>query len=112
MTESRLEGTPSSEQKERLEDFLAEVKLISVKYRIALRDEFETLEFLDLVNERLIGVGLQVETHDGSYHGRPVAYHAADSILDGAWLVDSAEGSVEQHLVGPVFPQRSSRDER
>lgn len=105
--ELRLEGAPTDEQKERLEEFLAELMLVSRRYGILLQDEHETVQFLDLRGEgRLIGVGLQFDTDTGTPDGRVTDYFAADSILDGVWLVDTDDGPVEQHRVGPVFPQR------
>lgn len=111
MTTSRrelpaVEAAPEDDQKNRLEEFLAELMLMTRKYMILLCDGHETLEFVDLRNGNLIGVGL-VGFTDRSDPDRIMSYVPADSILDGVWLVDTADGPREQHLVGPVFPRQA-----
>lgn len=103
----KLEGHPSDGQKDRLEGLLTELAIISRKYGIVLEDEHETLEFLDVFHDTLIGVGLVPFTAPGDKAGLVTAYVPADSILDGTWLVDTAEGPVEQHTVMNVHPHRS-----
>lgn len=106
--EFELEGHPADEQKHRLEDFLSELMLISRKYGILLVDHHETLQFLDLRNRsRLIGMGL-VGFTDAIAPDKVLLYLPADSILDGAWEVDTDMGSVEQHTVMNVFPWRQA----
>lgn len=102
-----LEGHPTDGQKDRLEGFLTELMLIGRKYGIVVVDEHETLEFIDVFHDTLVGVGLVPFTAPGDVTGAVTAYLAADSILDGAWLVDTDHGPVEQHQVMNVFPERS-----
>lgn len=103
-----LEGHPSDRQKDRLEEFLAELALISTKYGIIVEDEHETLEFLDVFTGTLIGVGLVPFTAPGDITGRVTAYVPADSILDGVWLADTDHEPAEQYLVTNVHPRRDS----
>lgn len=103
--ELTLEGAPTDPQKERLEDFLTELMLLSRRYGILLRDEHETTEFLDLASGNLIGLGIAHFTAPGNDR-HVLAYLAADSILDGTWLVDTEDGPVEQWRVMNVFPRR------
>lgn len=98
-----LEGTPQDRQKELLEDFLTELGFLSRRYGLALVDDHETVQLIDVASQSIIGVGL---VHDVDLAGRLRGYLAADSILDGVWLVDSADGPVEQHTVMNVFPWR------
>lgn len=105
MTDFTLEGAPGDDQKERLEDFLSELMLLTRKYRILLADEHETLQILDMPTGNLIGLGL-VNWTAPSDDLRVLAYEPADSILDGTWLVDTPDGPVEQGTVGNVFPMR------
>lgn len=100
-----LEGAPTDDQKERLEDFLSELMLLSRKYKILLSDEHETTQLLDVRTMTLIGLGLVFWTAPGEPR-RVVSYTPADSILDGTWLVDTEDGPLEQQQVMNVFPQR------
>lgn len=106
LADIELEGRPDDGQKERLEDFLSELMLITRKYGILLVDGHETLQFLDVREQsRLVGVGLVgfTSTKDPD---RVLMYVPADSILDGSWLVDTDSGPVEQRAVMNVFPRR------
>lgn len=102
-----LEGQPDDDQKDRLEHFLAELMLITRMYRILLIDGHETLEFHDLRSGHLIGVGLVGFTKPANPN-QILMYVPADSILDGAWEVDTDDGPVEQHKVTHVFPRRDA----
>lgn len=101
-----VEGRPTDEQKERLQDFLTELKLLTRRYKILLVDQDESVQLLDLRGGgHLIGVGIVPFTVPGD-DARIIDYEAADSILDGAWLVDTANGPAEQRSVMNVFPLR------
>jgi hypothetical protein len=102
-----LEGRPDDDQKDRLEHFLAELMLITGKYGILLVDGHETTEFHDLPSGKLIGVGLVGFTKP-SNPDKILMYVPADSILDGAWLVDTDDGAVPQCEVMNVFPRRDA----
>lgn len=103
-----VEGCPTDGQKERLRDFLTELKLLTRRYKILLVDQDETVQLLDLsARGHLIGVGIVAFTVPGD-DARIIDYEASDSILDGTWLVDTADGPVEQHTVMNVFPSRCS----
>lgn len=100
-----LEGHPSDDQKERLEDFLTELMCITRKYGILLMDGEETVELLDLQSGTYLGIGLAFFTAPRDA-ARIVGYVPSDSILDGTWLVDGVDGPIEQRLVQNVFPVR------
>lgn len=101
-----IEGWPDDDQRDRLEHFLSELMLITRKYGILLVDGHETTEFHDLRSGHLIGVGLVGFTKP-SNPDKILMYVPADSILDGAWLVDTKNGPVEQHKIMNVFPRRA-----
>lgn len=103
--ELHLEGAPQDEQRERLEDFLSELMLLTRKYKILLSDGHETTQLIDMPTGNLIGLGLVFWTAPGDER-RVISYTPADSILDGTWLVDTDDGPVEQQSVGNVFPLR------
>jgi hypothetical protein len=98
-----LEDQPSSEQKQRLEDWLSELRLICRKYGmlIDVDDSCET-RIVDLRTDTVVGIGL-VYLLDGD---RITAMDCAGSILDGAWLVTSPDGLKEQRLLGTSWPKR------
>lgn len=100
-----LEGAPTDDQKERLEDFLTELTLLVRKYRIVLLDVDSGVEIHDLNSEHLIGLGLSCWTAPGDRR-RVREYTPVDSILDGVWPVDTPTGHTEQRHVGNVFPLR------
>lgn len=103
-----LEGNPDDDQKNRLEDFLTELMLLTRRYNVLLLDQEETVQILDLRRQcNLVGVGIVAFTEPGD-DSKVVSYMAADSILDGAWLVDTDGGPVEQRQVSNVFPMGSS----
>jgi hypothetical protein len=79
--------------------------LITRKYKILLVDNHETAELHDLLSGHLIGVGLVGFTAPAN-PGKILMYVPADSILDGAWLVDTDNGPMQQHTVMNVFPRR------
>lgn len=107
-SELSLEGRPTDEQKDRLENFLSELMLITRKYGMLLVDDHETLQLHDLRNgNHLVGVGL-VGFTSAQDPNHVLMYVPADSILDGTWLIDTDKGPVEQHAVTNVFPRRCS----
>lgn len=99
-----LESRPSPEQRQRLEDWLTELLMISRRYRIVLfQDTGRDLQFIDTDRDTLIGLDLElIRTVDG----RISEYLPADSILDGVWFVDSDAGPVEQRTLGSLLPVR------
>lgn len=106
-----LESEPSDEQKHRLRDWLTELKIICARYRVVLdTDDFET-RIIDIDRDTTIGIGVSylTETRNGS---RVItAYDCCGSILDGVWIVDTADGgSDEQRHVGRVHPAPRSED--
>ncbi len=98
-------GVPTDGQKDRLEDFLTELMLLTRKYRILLCDLSETLEILDMPTGDVIGLGL---AHFIAPDDETVVrgYVPVDSILDGAWPVEGPEGPVEQRAIQNVYPLR------
>jgi hypothetical protein len=101
----KLEGTPTDDQKERLEDWLQEMKLICRKYSLALTSEDEEVVVLDLASGNVVGIGIvPLTSGDPPYI---TAFDCAGSILDGVWQVDTPEGPRDQHLVTNVWPRRS-----
>lgn len=80
------ETSPDSDQKARLEAFLAELMFITRKYRLLLNDRDESVEIIDMVNGRLLSLGLEPFTAAGN-DAKVIGYVPVDSILDGAWLV-------------------------
>jgi hypothetical protein len=103
--EPHVEGAPTDDQKNRLEGFLAELMLISRRYRILLNDPGEGVELLDLSTQHVIGLGLDWFTAS-SDETRITGYVPTDSILDGVWPVDGPDGVTEQRHVQNVFPRR------
>lgn len=103
--ELRLEGAPTSPQKERLEEFLSELAFISAKYQLLLEDPAEGVSVRDLDSGNVIGLGLGVLTAPGN-EDQIRGYLPMNSILDGCWPVDSDCGMTEQRMLYPVHPQR------
>ncbi len=104
MDELHVEGQPQDDQKERLENFLSELMLISRRYRILLRDNDECTQLLDMNTGNLIGLGLAWFTGEDPHH--ILSYVPVDSILDGTWLVEGPDGPIEQRTLQNVFPRR------
>jgi hypothetical protein len=100
-----MEGHPSDEQKNRLEDWLTELMLISRKYRIVATCESGDIRLIDVNTDTVIELGILplLDTD-----GRVTAMDCTGSILDGVWLVDTPTGAAEQRSVGPVWPHRSA----
>jgi hypothetical protein len=101
----RVESSPTNEQKERLEDFLSELALITRKYRIYLQSCHESLLLIDAERDTVLGVDLTLWLKQGLF----VGYDVEDSILDGIWMIDTPEGPQEQRVVGTVWPRREER---
>ncbi len=105
MDELHLEGTPTDDQKERLENFLTELKHVMGRWGICLLDpELQTM-FIDMPSGNLVGMGLVLFSTPGPDGQRISHYLPEDSILDGDWLVDGPEGPIEQRKVQNVFPR-------
>lgn len=100
-----LEGAPTDDQKDRLENFLSELMFSVRRWGICFLDPDEVLQFVDMSTGNTVGIGLTMFTAPGD-DTRITGYLPADSILDGAWLVDGPDGPVEQRLVQNVFPLR------
>lgn len=105
MSPMRVESTPTDDQKERLEDFLTELGLITRKYRIYLRSTSESLLIVDAERDTVLGVDLVMWLNGGHFH----AYDIEDSILDGIWMIDTPDGPQEQRVAGVVWPRRQER---
>ena len=105
--ELSIEGAPTDDQKERLEEFLAELMLISRKYQLLLKGNGEMVEFFDLVRQSTIGFGLEWFTAVGD-DLKVTGYIPADSILDGVWPVDGPDGMAEQRHLWRVNPRREA----
>ncbi len=100
-----LEGEPDDGQTERLENWLTELKMICRQYGILLNtDDGETV-IIDLYSATVIGIGLTYLLDESGT--RITAYDCDGSILDGAWLIDTPEGSREQRHVHP--PEKDHR---
>ncbi len=100
-----LEGAPTDDQKERLEDYLTELTLLARKYRMMLLDPDHAVEIHDLDSGRVVGLGIAVFTQ----HTNPRkvgSYVPVDSILDGVWPVDTPYGIADQWTVQNIFPLR------
>lgn len=104
-----LEGRPSVDQRERLEDFLDELTLICRRYNLLLDGyvEGETIQVLDLDSGNVVGLNLLYTVQERT--GKVVAYDCEHSILDGVWLVDAEDGPVEQHTLVERARARSRR---
>lgn len=101
-----LEGHPSDDQKERLEDWLSELMLICRRYGLVLDTDDADTRVVDVWSNTVIGVGLQYIVADDRDQPKIHSYDCAGSILDGAWLVDTPEGPQEQRAVSSPFPHR------
>lgn len=99
-----LEGSPSDDQKQRLEDWLVELKLVCRSYGLLLDTEEGETHIIDLARDRTIGIGL---TYLLDAQGRITGFDCTGSILDGVWLVDGPRGPVEQRELGTVWPRRA-----
>lgn len=107
----RLEGAPTDEQKERLDNWLSELKIICRQYGLLLDTDDGDTRIVDLYAHTIIGVGLTYLT-TGNSHDTITAYDCSGSILDGSWLIDTRAGPIEQRLLGPVFPHRPHHEGR
>jgi hypothetical protein len=98
------EGAPSDDQKNRLENWLTELFIIARSYGLILDvDDDGELRLVDLHTNTVIGYGLKylTATNDPSVI---TAYDVQNSILDGAWPIDTPTGPQEQRLAGRVHP--------
>jgi hypothetical protein len=105
-----LEGQPTDDQKHRLEDWLAELKIICRRHRILLDTDQGEARLVDLVRGTTIGIGVTYLTAERAGRVRITGYDCTGSILDGVWLVDTPSGPREQRDVGRVWPQHLSRE--
>lgn len=105
-----LEGKPTDEQKQRLEDWLTELKIICRRYRILLDTDDDWVHIVDMDAATTIGIGLTYlsATRDG--RERITHYDCTGSILDGVWLVDTPTGPAEQRHVASVWPRHLTRE--
>lgn len=99
-----VEGNPDSDQKNRLEDFLSELKIVCRTYGILLDTEDGDTRLVDMTTGRIIGMGLTYLVAQRGGRTRITAYDVTDSILDGTWPVDTPQGSVDQRVAGTVWP--------
>ena len=97
-----LEGRPTDGQKERLEDWLSELKLICHKYGFLLDTQDGDTRVIDLDRQTVVGMGLFYLVNGEMI----TAYEVESSILDGTWPVDTPSGPREQRFVGRVWPHR------
>lgn len=93
-----LEGHPTFDQQERLEDFLHELTFISRKYGMLIDSygDFETPVIRDVRTGHIVGLQMSyfVDPHEPD---KIIAYDCAgSSILDGVWLVDTADGETRE----------------
>lgn len=95
-----LERRPTPEQKERLEDFLWQLKALSREYEV-LVDGYVAVEAPVLRDARSGTVlGLALSYFVGRDSGVVTGYDCVGgSILDGSWLVDTPDGEREQRHV-------------
>ncbi len=98
-----LETAPDDDQKERLEDFITELKIASRARGYLLVQWAGELAVLDLAKHTIVGVGFSYVL-DGN--GRITGYDCTDSILDGAWHVATPDGPRTQHDLGRTWPAR------
>jgi hypothetical protein len=103
-----LETQPGDRQKERLEDFLTELKIVSRQHGVLLVPWAGEIAVYDLLAKTIIGVGFSyvVDVFD---HGQITGYDCTDSILDGAWPVGT-DGAT-QHELGTTWPLREGQPE-
>lgn len=97
------EPNPSADQRRRLDDWCTELLIICRRYRIHMDDSSGDVRIIDTDRDTLIGLGLFAVTTEKGEIG---AYMPVDSILDGVWLVDTADGPVEQRDVTNMLPER------
>lgn len=110
---TQLEGAPSDAQKRRLEDYLAELKIICRQYRFLLDTDDADVRIIDLDRNTIVGIGLTYLLSERGGRARITGYDISDSILDGVWPVDGPPGTsgpVEQRTVQPVWPRHPSED--
>ncbi len=105
--EAPFENAPASDQKERLEDFLAELKILCRKYALLVETTQGETQIVDLVSETVIGIGLfwLLDQQDGT---RIRSLECMGSILDGVWLVNGPDGYREQYMAKTVWPHREN----
>jgi len=93
----RLEGAPTQEQRDRLEDVLYERTGLSRRYGLLIDTYVDdgVPVVVDLQTDTVVGLDLRyfVDPKDQSV---VTTYTCEDSILDGVWVVDSPHGPVEQ----------------
>jgi len=103
-TTLNMEGRPTREQMERLEDFLTELKLLSARYGLLI-DTYVESEERPVVRDVHTGTTLGLQL---SYFVKPedpeqvTGYDfMGGSILDGSWPVETENGIIEmRHLDG------------
>lgn len=92
-----LESRPSAEQKQRLQDFLLEMLVLSRRYGMLVTQDPNTgnTVVVDTDNETVVGIDFFFATDAKNDH-RVLMYTCESSILDGVWVVESDDGSWTQ----------------
>lgn len=106
----RLEGVPTDDQKHRLEDWLAELKIICRRHRILLDTDGPDSRLIDLDRQSVIGIGVTYLTTERAGRRRITGYDVTDSILDGVWPVDTDDGVQQQRHAGRVWPAHPTQE--
>lgn len=105
-----IEGSPTTDQKDRLEDWLSQIKIVCRTYGILLDTDDGETRLIDLETGKIIGMGLTYLMVQRRGHTRISAYDVTDSILDGTWPVDTPAGTADQRQAGHVWPQRPTSE--
>lgn len=108
LSELPVEGAPDDGQKHRLEDWLSEMRIISRTHGIVLAAD-DDLHIIDTLTGRIIGIGLVPLLRQRGGRVRLIGYDARDSILDGVWPIETAQGLREQREAGRVWPRHPFR---
>ncbi len=89
-----LEGEPTEDQKVRLDMWLRELRDLCRRHRILVESDtnLEDVRLIDLDRMRIIGVGLTPQLAVRAGRWRITHFDSSDSVLDGVWLVDTADG--------------------
>jgi hypothetical protein len=92
-----LEAQPTEDQRERLQDFLVEVMALSRKYGMVIASDKsgEPPVVIDIHSDSIVGIDFFYVV-DEQRNNLVTEYWCEDSILDGVWIVEEADGSLTE----------------
>lgn len=95
-----VEHRPDRAMKQRLDDFLYELRAISARYEIFFDGDVSgaTNALVDARTDKILGYGLTYVLSEGKVPPTMLGYDCESSIHDGEWLVHDDKGDLVEQM--------------